>query len=123
MKVLIADSHEVVRAGLRQMLRRCDIVEAETAEAALRLFRKHKPDLTILEVRIPGDGLDCLARIKRENPNARVLVFSGHENPTYIARAVALGAKAFCKRQRRPRKSSPRSRRSRRAGTSGHGRC
>ena len=95
MKVLIADDHEIVRIGLKQILGRATVIEATNADSAFKLFKKHKPDVTVIETRIAGDGLACLSRIKLEQPNAPVLMLSGHDNPTYIARAVALGAQGY----------------------------
>jgi len=95
MKALIADSHEIVRIGLKHLLSRWTVIESSDADTALKLHKKHKPDVTILEVRIPGDGLACLTRIKLDNPDAHVLMLSGHDNPTYAARAVALGAQGY----------------------------
>ncbi len=63
-----------------------------SADEAVRLYKKHKPDVVVIESRLPGDGLECLARIGRE---ANVLMFSGHDNPTYLARSLALGAKGY----------------------------
>ncbi len=101
MKVLIADDHEIVRIGLKQLLGRATIIEATDADSAFKLFKKHKPDVTVIETRIAGDGLACLSRIKLEQPDAPVLMLSGHDNPTYIARAVALGAKDTSSRRQR----------------------
>jgi DNA-binding NarL/FixJ family response regulator len=95
MKALIVDNHEIVRIGLKNLLSRWTVIEANDADIALKLFKKHKPDVTILEVQIPGDGLACLARIKLDYPDAHVLMLSGHDNPTYAARAVALGAQGY----------------------------
>ena len=95
MKALIVDEHEIVRIGLKHLLSRWTVMEASDADTALKLQRKHKPDVTILEVRIPGDGLACLARLKLDHPDAHVLILSGHDNPTYAARAVALGAQGY----------------------------
>jgi len=95
MKVLIADDHEIVRIGLKQVLKQWTVVEAADADSALKFYKKHKPDVTILDVRMPGNGLACLARIKLENSGAPVLMFSGHENPTYVAKAVAFGAQGY----------------------------
>jgi DNA-binding NarL/FixJ family response regulator len=98
-RIVIADDHEVVRAGIKALLAGTDIRvigEATTGKAALKLVAKHKPDLVVLDVRMPdGDGLDCLARIKLDQPEARVVMFSGYDNPTYVARAVALGAGGY----------------------------
>jgi DNA-binding NarL/FixJ family response regulator len=98
-QILIADDHEVVRAGLRALLKDSDIrivAEATGGNEALRMISEHELDLALLDVRMPdGDGLSCLARIKTEDPDLPVLMFSTHDNPTYVARAVALGAAGF----------------------------
>jgi DNA-binding NarL/FixJ family response regulator len=97
--VLIADDHEVVRAGLKALLEGSDIrivAEATSGNAALKLAAKHRPDLVLLDVRMPdGDGLNCLARIKVDLPQMPVMMFSSFDNPTYVARAVALGAAGY----------------------------
>jgi len=97
--VIIADDHEVVRAGLKSLLEGTDIhiaAEASDGNAAFKLANKHRPDLVLLAVRMPnGDGLSALARIKLDLPNIPVVMFSSHDNPTYIARAVALGAAGY----------------------------
>ena len=97
--LVIADDHEVVRAGLKTLLAGTEIhIVAEAADgiAAFKLANKHRPDLVLLDVRMPdGDGLNCLARIKLDLPNIPVVMFSSFDNPTYIARAVALGAAGY----------------------------
>jgi DNA-binding NarL/FixJ family response regulator len=97
--LLIVDDHEVVRAGLKSMLQGTDIkivAEADNGGAVMKLTTKHKPDVVLLDVRMPDtDGLNCLARIKLDHPNVPVVMFSGFDNPTYIARAVALGAAGY----------------------------
>src|ERR1022692_4199147 len=98
-KLLVADDHEVVRAGLKSILTGTDIKivgEAATGEAALRLALKHNPDVVLMDVRMPdGDGLTALNRIKLDRPNMPVLIWSAFDNPTYVARAVALGANGY----------------------------
>ncbi|HEX3998420.1 MAG TPA: response regulator transcription factor [Pirellulales bacterium] len=99
LKLLVADDHEVVRAGLKSMLVGTDIKivgEATTGEAALRLAIKHNPDVVLLDIRMPeGDGLAALGRIKLDRPKMPVLIWSAFDNPTYVARAVALGANGY----------------------------
>src|SRR5688572_10331522 len=98
-KVVIADDHEVVRQGLKSLLSGTDIKiagEAGSGETALRMVQKHRPDVVLLDIRMPdGDGLNTLGRIKLDWPEMPVLLFSTYDNPTYIARAVALGASGF----------------------------
>src|SRR5689334_24708185 len=97
--ILIADDHEVVRAGLKTLLADSGInivAEASDGNSAFKLANKHRPGLVLLDVRMPdGDGLSCLARIKLDLPDVPVVMFSSHDNPTYIARAVALGASGY----------------------------
>jgi DNA-binding NarL/FixJ family response regulator len=98
-KILIADDHEVVRFGLKAMLEKSDIrIIAETSDgiAAYKMAKKHRPNLVMLDVRMPaGDGLTCLGRLRLDLPDIPVLMFSSFDNPTYIARALALGAAGY----------------------------
>jgi len=98
-RMLIADDHEVVRTGLKSLVAGTEIkviAEASTGEAAARLALKHSPDVVLLDVRMPdGDGLNALGRIKLDKPEMPVLMLSTYDNPTYVARAVALGASGY----------------------------
>jgi DNA-binding NarL/FixJ family response regulator len=98
-RVLIADDHEVVRLGLRSILQGTGIevvAEAEGGDQAVQLVLQHNPDLVVLDIRMPGgDGLTALGRIKLEKPETPVLMFSAYDNPTYVARSVALGASGY----------------------------
>ncbi len=94
--VLIADDHEVVRSGIRSLLDNTEIKvvgEATSGAQAIELAMSLKPDLAILDVRMPnGDGLTTLGRLKLECPEIPILMMSTYDNPTYVARSVALGA-------------------------------
>ena len=95
-KVVIVDDHEVVRRGLVSLLAQSNVKivgEASTGDEAVKLTRKHKPDVVLLDIRMPGkDGLATLERLRKDMPNVRVVMLSTFDNPTYIARAVAAGA-------------------------------
>jgi len=98
-KILFVDDHEIVRLGFRQMLIGTDSEIADEASTSLDGYNKFlaaKFDLVIIDVRLPGgDGLQLLGKIKTHSPTQPVLIFSSYDNPTYIARAVALGANGF----------------------------
>jgi DNA-binding NarL/FixJ family response regulator len=95
-RVVVADDHEVVRKGLACLFKDTDVNivgEASNGLEAMEQMKKQKPDVLIMDIRMPElDGLDALEKIKVENPQARVVMLSAFENPTYVARAVALGA-------------------------------
>ena len=98
-RLLIADDQEIVRHGLKALLADTEfkvVAEAACGQAALKYALEHEVDVVLLDVRMPdGDGLTALGRIKLEKPDLPVVLFSAFDNPTYIARAVALGAAGF----------------------------
>lgn len=98
-RVLLADEHPVVRAGLAAMLEGSDvkvIAEAATGNQAIEQAVKHHPDVVLLEVRLPEtDGLEALERIVERSPRTKVVIFTGSDMQTYVARSVALGAAGY----------------------------
>jgi DNA-binding NarL/FixJ family response regulator len=98
-RVLVADDCEIVRCGLKAMLAGTEIViigEATTGPDTVKFALEHEVDVVLMDVRMPGgDGLNALGRIKLEKPEQPVLLFSSFDNPTYAARAVALGAAGY----------------------------
>jgi DNA-binding NarL/FixJ family response regulator len=94
-KLLIVDDHEVVRSGLKTILAGTEIkvvAEAGSGDEGVKLALKHNPDVVLMDIRmVDGDGLTALGRIKLDRPEMPILVFSTYDNPTYVARAVALG--------------------------------
>lgn len=104
-KMLVVDDHPVVRIGLKQMTAGTDIhvvAEAESAAEAVGYIKKMQFDVVLLDVRMPDtDGLRCLADIRKLNPNLPVLMYSAYDSPTYVARAVALGASGYLSKSAR----------------------
>jgi DNA-binding NarL/FixJ family response regulator len=98
-RLLIADDHEIVRSGLKGMLRDTEIkvgAEASTGQAALEYVVANSVEVVLLDVRMAdGDGLNSLGRIKLEKPDLPILMLSYSDNPAYVARAVALGASGY----------------------------
>lgn len=98
-KVLVADDQEVVREGLASVFADEDIkivAVATTGKEAISKTLKHKPDVLLMDVMMPDtDGLDALEKIREKSPQTRAVMMSAHENPTYVARSVALGAAGF----------------------------
>tara|TARA_R110002049_G_scaffold72490_1_gene186972 strand:+ start:67705 stop:68337 length:633 start_codon:yes stop_codon:yes gene_type:complete len=98
-KLLIVDDHEIIRVGLRLMLESTDIevaAEATNAAEAIAAVEKSVPDVVLMDIRMQGgDGLNTLGRLKLDHADLPIVLFSAYDNPTYIARAVALGAAGY----------------------------
>jgi DNA-binding NarL/FixJ family response regulator len=99
-RLLIADDHEVVRIGLRAVFAQSAeiqvVAEASDGEQAIERALALRPDVVLLDVRMPQcDGITCLGRLRTELPETVILMFSAYDNPTYIARAVAMGAVGY----------------------------
>ncbi len=95
-KLLVADDHEVVRSGLASLLKGTDIkivAEASNGEEAVEQALKVRPDVVLMDIRMPeSDGIEALEAIRKEAPGMKVVMLSTYDNPTYVARSVALGA-------------------------------
>jgi DNA-binding NarL/FixJ family response regulator len=99
-RILLADDHALVRAGIRALLQSLPGVEVvgETGNGldALEWVRRDPPDAILLDITLPGlNGLDVAARIERLDVPTRVLMLSMHASPEYAARAFAAGALGY----------------------------
>jgi two-component system invasion response regulator UvrY len=105
MKILIVDDHAVIRAGLKQLCADtgADVLEADNGGAALALQKSERPQLTVLDLNMPGlSGLELLRQLLETDPAARVLVFSMHGEPVYAAKALEIGAKGYLSKNASP---------------------
>lgn len=97
--VLLADDHPVVRAGLRSWFAGSPIQvvgEAEDGDQAYRLALDLRPQVLLLEVLLPHtDGLQCLTKLREAAVSVPAIFYTAHGNPTYAARASAVGAAGF----------------------------
>lgn len=98
-RLLVVDDHLVIRLGLRAMLEGTDLTvadEASNAAETLAAVEKQVPDVLLMDIRMEGgDGLNTLGRLKLDYPDLPIVLYSAYDNPTYIARAVALGAAGY----------------------------
>jgi DNA-binding NarL/FixJ family response regulator len=99
-RILVVDDHFMVRMGLSASLNvepDMEVVaEAGTGEDALQAFRKHRPSLVLMDLRLPGmSGPDCTAAMIREFPEASILVLSTHSGEEEIYRAMHAGARGY----------------------------
>jgi len=98
-RVLVADDHEVIRTGLASLFAGSEIeivAEAATGKEAIKKAAKVKPDVILLDIRMPDtDGLAALDKLREKSPESSIVMLSTYDNPTYMARAVALGANDY----------------------------
>lgn len=98
MKILVVDDHAMIRAGLKQLCAEtgAQVLEADGGAAALSLQKAERPQVTILDLNMPGvSGLELLRQLIEADPAARVLVFSMHGEPVYAAKAMQMGARGY----------------------------
>jgi len=99
-RLLIADDHDLVREGLRTMLAKeaaLEVVgEAEDGRQAVQMCRTLRPDLVLMDVRMPGmDGLAATRAIKSESPRVSILMVTTHAEAEYLLEAVEAGAAGY----------------------------
>lgn len=99
-RVLLADDHTLVRAGLRKLLESMPNItvvgEAGDGLALLALADELQPHVVLMDIAMPGlNGIDATARLTRAWPDVRVLILSMHQNEEYVRRALRYGAAAY----------------------------
>jgi two-component system NarL family response regulator len=99
-KILVVDDHVIVRKGLVALLNSVDglrvVAEASDGEEAIAAHRVHHPDITLMDLRLPKlGGADAIARIRREQPGARIIVLTTFDGDEDIYRALQAGAKGY----------------------------
>src|SRR5215207_1445466 len=104
LRILLVDDHEVVRLGLKALLSRhprFEIVgEAGTAEEALNKARVHKPDVVVMDVRLPGkSGIDATRDIVAVLPDTKVIILTSYADDDLLMDAVAAGATGYVLKQ------------------------
>ncbi len=98
--IILVDDHDVVRRGLAHIaMTENDIeivAEASTGEEAYYLFAKHRPDVTVMDIAMPGiGGLAAARRIKSLDPKCRIVVLSSHEDITSFRRSLDIGIQGY----------------------------
>jgi two-component system invasion response regulator UvrY len=106
-RVLLVDDHAVVRVGFRLLLQTAADVtvaaEAESGEAACRIYAPDEHDVVVIDISMPGmGGLEALRRLRARHPRARLLALSAHDDPQHARRALKLGALGFLSKRSAP---------------------
>ena len=98
--LLLADDHEVVRQGMRRLLEaeRDLRVVAETGDGleAVELVERHKPNVLIVDMMMPGlNGLEVTRQVRERSPRTKILILSMHANEAYVVEALRNGATGY----------------------------
>jgi DNA-binding NarL/FixJ family response regulator len=99
-RVLLADDHALVRAGIRSLLNGMDevevVAEASSGEEAIELAASSRPDVVLMDIAMKGiTGLEAAARMRIRNPEARVVILSMHSGEEYVLQALRAGAAGY----------------------------
>src|SRR5436190_5663702 len=100
LRIVLADDHPVVRAGIRAELEKLPEVtvvgEASDGRAAIELIKEHHPDVVFMDISMRGlNGLEATGRITKEFPQVRVIILSMHQNDEYFWQALKSGASGY----------------------------
>ncbi|MCB2427139.1 response regulator [Methylophaga pinxianii] len=99
-QILLVDDHAIVREGYRSLLQKQPnisvIADARDAAEAYQNYKTFQPDVVIMDISMPGQsGLEAISRIRQYDGQARILVFSMHQNPSFALQAIRAGALGY----------------------------
>jgi two-component system, NarL family, invasion response regulator UvrY len=106
-KVLLADDHAIVRAGLRRIVEESGdmevVAEAADGQEAIRHIRERQPDVAVIDLSMPHiDGLEVINRMHPEFPDLAIIVLTMHAENQYVVRAIEAGAMGYITKQSAP---------------------
>lgn len=106
-KILIVDDHPVVVSGCRSLFasdKSVRIEEASDAKSGLRVFVQKRPDVTVIDIKLPDvSGFELMRRIRKDDPTAKIIMFSMNDDPAFVVRAIEMGAQGYVAKGDDPR--------------------
>ena len=99
-RVLVADDHLILRFGLSTMINRQDdmqiVAEAANGQQVVELYAQHRPDVTLMDLRMPGlNGVEAITAIRKSSPEARIIVLTIHKGDEAVYQALRAGARGY----------------------------
>ena len=106
-RILIVDDHPVVVSGCRSLFASDDSVkieEASDAKSGHRAYVQKRPNVTVIDIKLPDvSGFELMRRIRKDDPDARIIMFSMNDDPAFVVRAVEYGAQGYVSKTDDPR--------------------
>ena len=106
-RVLIVDDHPVVLSGCRSLFASDRFRENRRGggrKSGHRAFRQRKPDVTVIDIKLPDvSGFELMRRIRKDDPDARIIMFSMNDDPAFVVRAIEMGAQGYVSKGDDPR--------------------
>lgn len=98
--IVIADDHPLIRAGMASLLQSTGsfalLGQASDGEQAAELYQRLRPEILLMDMSMPGcDGIEATQRIRRQHPQARIIILSAHEGDEVVHRAMRAGASGY----------------------------
>ena len=99
-RVLAVDDHPLLRKGIRALINAESdmnlVAEASNGQEGIAEFKKHRPDITLMDLQMPGmSGIDCIIAIRSDFPNARIIVLTTYPGDAQVLRALKAGARGY----------------------------
>jgi DNA-binding NarL/FixJ family response regulator len=99
-RILTVDDHPLLRKGIAALVNVEDdmklVAEASSGEEAIEKFRVHRPDVTLMDIQLPGlNGIESIGQIQKEFPNAKIIVLTTYSGDAQVMRAIKAGARAY----------------------------
>lgn len=106
-RVLLADDHDIVRAGLRRIIEEAGdievVSEAADGQEAISQVHRTKPDVAIIDISMPGvDGLEVIRQVHHYYPKLPIIILTMHEEEQYVVRAIEAGAQGYLTKRSAP---------------------
>src|SRR5262249_8789886 len=95
-RILTVDDHPLLRKGIAALVNGEDdmklVAEASSGEEAIEKFRAHRPDVTLMDIQLPGlNGIETISQIQNEFPNAKIIVLTTYSGDAQVLRAIKAG--------------------------------
>jgi len=99
-RILSVDDHPLLRKGIAALVNNENdmklVAEASSGEEAIEKFRAHQPDVTLMDIQLPGlNGIETLSQIRKEFPSARIIVLTTYSGDVQVVRAIKAGARGY----------------------------